>query len=303
MRIAPSGRQLELSFEDQCATVVEVGGGIRSYEAGGRPVLDPYPLAAMCDGAHGAVLIPWPNRVAGGRYKFDGEEHQLALTEPAAGNAIHGLLRWRSWRPVEHDPAAVTVATCLYPMTGWPFTLDVEVAYSIAPEGLMVELRAVNAGEHACPFAAGQHPYLSAAGAVDDSVLRFSARERIVTDERGLPTGREPVAGTRFDFSTPRPVGDLELDSAFDGLARGPDGLARVGITGSDGRTAELWADDGYPVIQLFTGDTLAPERRRRSLAVEPMTAPPNALASGERLIRLEPGESFTGRWGARLVG
>ena len=55
----------------------------------------------MCDGAHGAPLIPWPNRLADGRYSFGGTEYQLALTEPENRNAIHGLLRWRNWRARE----------------------------------------------------------------------------------------------------------------------------------------------------------------------------------------------------------
>ena len=80
----PSGEQFEIRFGEHRATVVEVGGGVREYLVGDRPVLDPYPRDAICDGAHGAPLIPWPNRLADGRYSFDGVEHQLALTEPAA---------------------------------------------------------------------------------------------------------------------------------------------------------------------------------------------------------------------------
>jgi aldose 1-epimerase len=61
----PSGEQFAIARGEQQAIVVEVGGGVRSYEVGSRPVLDPYPADAMCDGAHGAPLIPWPNRLAG----------------------------------------------------------------------------------------------------------------------------------------------------------------------------------------------------------------------------------------------
>ena len=68
----PSGEQFEISHGEQRATVVEVGGGVREYGAGGRAVLDPYPAEAICDGAHGTPLIPWPNRLADGRYSFDG---------------------------------------------------------------------------------------------------------------------------------------------------------------------------------------------------------------------------------------
>ena len=93
----PSGDQFEISFGAQRATIVEVGGGLREYGVGDRDVLEPYALGDMCDGAHGAPLIPWPNRLADGRYQFDGTDFQTALTEPDKHNAIHGFLRWRSW--------------------------------------------------------------------------------------------------------------------------------------------------------------------------------------------------------------
>jgi aldose 1-epimerase len=92
----PSGGQFALAAGDQRATIVEVGGGVRAYQVAGRPVLQPYQAGAMRDAAHGTPLMPWPNRLADGRYNFEGTDHQLALTEPAKHNAIHGLLRWRS---------------------------------------------------------------------------------------------------------------------------------------------------------------------------------------------------------------
>jgi len=99
--IPPSGEQFEIRTGGQRATIVEVGGGLREYEVDGRAVLEPYPVDRIRDGAHGAPLVPWPNRLAGGRYSFDGEDHQLALTEPERRNAIHGLLLWRPWTVVD----------------------------------------------------------------------------------------------------------------------------------------------------------------------------------------------------------
>jgi aldose 1-epimerase len=166
----------------------------------------------------------------------------------------------------------------------------------------LVRTSATNIGEQACPFGSGQHPYLSPGGGkVDECVLQFAAGERLRTDERQLPVGREPVAGTEMDFSQGRALGGLVIDTAFTDLARDGAGHARVRLTGADGATVELWADSSYSVIQLFTGDTLAPKRRRMGLAAEPMTCPPNALRSGEGLIRLEPGDTATSEWGVRL--
>jgi len=137
---------------------------------------------------------------------------------------------------------------------------------------------------------------------IDDAVLSFTAGSRIVTDQiRQLPTGVEPVAGGRFDFSDPRRLGDLRIDFAFTDLVRDESGLAWVRLAGSDGRHVELWVDGMYPIVELYTGDTLSPDRRRLGLGAEPMTCPPNAFQSGQGVRRLGPGEAVTTRWGVRL--
>jgi aldose 1-epimerase len=304
MAVPPSGQQFEISHGDQRATIVEVGGGIRELFAGGRAVLEPYDLDTICDGGHGAVLVPWPNRIGDGHYSFDGSERQLALTEPARRNAIHGLLRWASWRALEHEPDRVLMGARLHPHPGYPFDLEVSIEYRLGRDGLTVMTTARNVGEDACPYGAGQHPYLSPGeGTIDECLLELPATTVITTDaERGLPTGEEPLDGSELDFRRPRKIGGAVIDSPFTDLERGEDGMARVRLRGSDDLTVELWVDSRHPVIELFTGDTLAPERRRTGLAVEPMTCPPDAFRSGESLIRLEPGESCASSWGVALL-
>ncbi len=218
----PSGRQIDIAYNDQRATIVEVGGGIRRYEVAGRSVLDPYPIDAMCDGAHGSPLIPWPNRLADGQYRFDGTEYQVALSEPEKHNAIHGLLRWRSWRVVRTSSAGVTMGVQLHPMQGYPFLLDVEVDYTLDGEGLTVTTTATNAGTRPCPYGTGQHPYLSpGVGLINQCTLQLGASTRILTDDqRQLPNGTEAVDRTIFDFREPRLLGTTKLDFAFTDLAR-----------------------------------------------------------------------------------
>jgi len=299
----PSGEQFEITYGEHRATIVEVGGGVRTYTVGGRDVLQPYDLGAMCDGAHGAPLVPWPNRLGDGTYTFDNIDYQVALTEPTKRNAIHGFLRWRSWRAIEGSANRVVMATRLQPLQGYPFTLAVQVAYTLTGQGLTVATTATNFGDEPCPYGHGQHPYLSPGdGLIDDCTLQFAADTRITTDpQRQLPTGTEAVTGTVFDFSTPRALDDVKIDYAFTGLTRDSDGRAWVRLTGNDGATPAIWVDETYPIVELYTADTLAAPRRRTGLGTEPMTCPPNAFQSGERVIRLEPGQSHTTTWGALL--
>lgn len=304
MAIPPSGEQFKISWNEHRATVVEVGGGIREYFAGDRPVLDPYPIDALCDGAHGAPLIPWPNRLADGRYRFDEVDYQVALTEPEKHNAIHGLLHWRPWSVRRHQQAQVTMGIRLNPLPGYPFLLDVQVEYALSDDGLRVSTTATNLSADPCPYGAGQHPYLSAGpGLLDECRLELAAEKRIVTDtERQLPVGTESVGGTRYDFRTGKSLRGIKVDYAFTGLARDLSGRAWARLTGADGRRAELWVDDTYPIIEIYTGDTLAPHRRRRGLGAEPMTCPPNAFQNDDGVIRLEPGQAVTTVWGALLT-
>lgn len=298
--IAPSGEQVEIAFGDQRATIVEAGGGIRSYSAGGRDVLDGYPADEPSTSGRGQVLIPWPNRLEDGSYEFDGRRHQLPLTEPEHGNAIHGLVRWAAWSVGEREVSRVVMEHRLHSQPGYPFSLSLAVEYSLSESGLTVRTTATNVGRSPCPFGSGQHPYLTlGTGTMDSVTLRAPGRTVLIEDERGLPVGREPVEGTEYDFRRPRPIGTTKLDDSFTDLERDADGLARVELLAPDGRGLMLWADEGYQYLQLFTGDAL-PDVARRALAVEPMTCPPNAFRSGEDLIRLEPGAGVTTSWGIR---
>jgi aldose 1-epimerase len=298
--LAPSGEQFELRHASQRVVVVEVGGGLRTYRAGEREVLDGYGPDEMAGGGRGQALMPWPNRLRDGRYEFGGRTLQLALSEPDTHNAIHGLVRWTNWIATEREPARVRMEHVLHPQTGYPFTLALAIEYVLDDGGLTVTTEATNAGGEPCPFGAGAHPYLTVGTAsIDGCTLQAPGARRLLADERSLPTGSEAVAGTAFDFRRARTIGDAQIDTAYTELERDADGLARTQLVAPDGRTGvTLWQDASYTHLMLFTGDTLPPERRRQGLAVEPMTCPPNAFASGEGVRVLAPGETFTARWG-----
>jgi aldose 1-epimerase len=298
----PSGAQFELQNGEWSLTVVEVGGGMRQLHRGDWHVLDGYPLERMCNGGRGQVLLPWPNRIDGGRYTFAGKSYQLALTEPLRGNANHGLTRWSHWRPVERSAARVVLEHALDPQPGYPFSLSLRLHYELTLQGISVRTSVTNTGVAACPFGVGFHPYFSCelAGAhVDASLLKLPASEYLLADARGIPCGRASVEGTPLDFRRARPIGELALDHALAGLARDQDGRARVELTSADqSRRVVLWLDENYRYVQVFTGDTLPQAERRLGIAIEPMTCPPNAFASGESLRILEPGESWHCDWG-----
>lgn len=295
---APSGRQVTIRHGDADVTVVEVGGGLRRMAVAGRELLDGYAENEICRAGRGQILVPWPNRVADGRYRWAGEELQLALTEPPTRTAIHGLARWMNWRVDEHARDRVVMGLRLHPQPGYPFILDLSVEYVLSPEGLTVRTTARNSGDAPCPYAAGAHPYLTVGTpSIDAAEVSAPGRLRLTADAHGIPTGAEPVAGTPYDFTRPRPMGETVLDTAFTGLDRDGDGRAWVRMRGPDGAEVALWVDEAHPYLMLFTGDP-QPTVARRSLGVEPMTCAPNGFASGKGLRTLAPGEAATSAWG-----
>lgn len=297
--MGPSGRQIEIVAGDQRAVIVEVGGGLRTYSTGGADLLDGYPTDQMCTSGRGQVLIPWPNRIEDGSYEFDGRRHQLPVNEVGEGTAIHGLVRWAGWTVGEEKPGRVVLEHVLHPQPGYPFTLALRIEYALSESGLRVQTTATNIGSDPCPYGEGAHPYLTIGTVpIDPVVLRVPARAVIRSDARGLPVATAAVEGTEYDFRSPRPLGATVLNNAYTDLERDEDGLARIVLHDpGTGRGLTLWLDEAYGYVQVFTGDPL-PDVARRSLAVEPMTCPANAFRTGEGLVRLEPGESFTSAWG-----
>jgi aldose 1-epimerase len=302
MADAASGAQFELNSGQQRATVVEIGGGLRTYTLGDWSILDGYGAEALCDGGRGQPLLPWPNRLADGHYRFEGREYQLPIDEVSASNAIHGLTRWLNWRAVDQQPDRVTMALRLHPRPGYPFSLDVRLTYRLADDGLAVHAEAVNVGSQSLPFGVGFHPYYAVGTPlVDAATLRVPAARMLELDSRGLLTGRLlDVAKTDRDFRTARPIGATRLDTCFTDFERDAAGNASVDLAGPDARQVEVWMDANYRWVMVYSGETLAPARRRQGLAVEPMTCPPNAYRSGDGLRVLAPGEAFRGTWGIR---
>ena len=296
-----SGDQVELSAGDTRLVVVTAGGGMRELRHGDWHVLDGYGADEVPVGAYGQPLIPWPNRLSEGRYEFDGHSYQVPLTEPEKRNALHGFARWMTWRVERRESSRATLGLDLYPRTGYPFALRLEIEYAVSEAGVAVATTAMNAGRARLPYANGFHPYVSVGTpAIDDCTLEIRAATWFPTDDRQIPTGRSPVEGTGYDFRAPRRIGAAVLDTGFTDLARDADGKSRVRLSSPGGeRRVVVWMDAAYRYVMAFTGDTLSDaSRRRRSLGVEPMTAAPNAFQSGDGLRVLEPGETCRSEWG-----
>jgi aldose 1-epimerase len=299
-----TGAQFEIAAGDFTATVTELGAGLRALSLRGTPLIRTYAPDELPPAGAGQLLAPWPNRIDHGRYEFGGARYQLDISEPARDNAIHGLTRWASWRVAAQDVDRVELGLDLLGRPGYPFCLELRASYRLSPDdGLEVTLTARNSGSRAAPFGAGAHPYFTVGrGLVDDCELQLPAGRWQPTDDRGIPAA-EPsdVADSVYDFRAGRKIGGTVLDHAFTALTVDADDRAWARLTGPDARIA-IWLGPGYPWLQVFTGDPLGADARRRAVAIEPMTCPPNAFVTGTDLATVEPGDSVAYRWGVHAT-
>jgi aldose 1-epimerase len=281
--------------------LVEVGATLREYTVDGQPVIDGFNEDEMADGGRGQPLLPWPNRLADGQYTFDGQQLQLPIDELSRRNASHGLTRWLNWQVASHEESTAAFELLLHPRPGYPFTLELRVEYALAQAGMTCTTTAHNRGERALPYGAGFHPYLTVGTpTVNEALLQVPATGVLAVDDRLLPTGTvHDVSDSDLDFRAARRIGEQRIDACYTDLQRDGDGLARVVLRApSGGALTRLWADASFRYLQVYTGDSLPAERRRRGVAIEPMTCPPNAFRTGTDLIRLEPGEQHGCLWG-----
>lgn len=283
--VPATGRQFEIAHGAARAVVTEVGAALRAFEVGGVPYSETYGPDEQPPSAAGAVLVPWPNRVADGHWTLDGEPQQLALSEPARHNAIHGLLRHAPWRLVEHAESTVVLHAMVVAQPGWPVPLLTSIGYTLDDDGLTVTHTVENLGARATPFGVGVHPYPRAGHAeTDDCVLRLAASSVLPVDpERLLPT-RPPRAlqGDEIEFRTGRRLAGVLLDTAFGGAAPAPDDpreRIRHTLTDPTGHGVELWADPVFKWVQVYTADDFP--GRGRAVAIEPMTCPGRSQLGG----------------------
>lgn len=268
--------------------VTECGASLRLLEYDGRPLVLGWDEHAQTASGRGQLLVPWVNRIRDGRYTFAGRDLQLPLSEPKHNNASHGLVRWTSWTLEERTEHSVSLAYRLMSQPGYPWTLDLRARYQLSADGLSVTVTATNLSDAPAPYAVGAHPYLTTGtGPVDGWELTLPAATRVLVDEQLIPVGTEDVRDTDLDFRIGRPIATTSLDTAFTDLAADADGTVEVTLRDPDGgRGVALWMDAHHRWIQVFTGDAL-PAHARESLAVEPMTAPPDAFNSGDGLVVL----------------
>ncbi|WP_424464055.1 aldose epimerase [Pseudoclavibacter helvolus] len=303
-----TGTQHHLEHAATRVSVGTVAAVLRSLEVDGVLLVEDFGDDVLPPFGAGITLFPWPNRVRDGRWNHEGTTQQLDLTEPSKGNASHGLLRNTEYAVLSTTGSAIELGATAFPQHGWPFTLRHHVRYRATENGLEVTHTVTNLGTGPAVFAVGAHPYFRLGEEpIADLVVTADLVERVCLDDRLLPVDTEAVdIGGPFDLTAGRRVGDLDLNYAFRVRASGDRVL--LAIESAAGARLELWGDDAFRHLQLYTPSDFPRTDGRHggtglAFAAEPMTAPPDALNSGIDLTRIEAGGTWTAAWGVRYSG
>lgn len=310
MRIEPTpDTEISLSFEHQRAVVSPWGASLRRYflverDGGETDIVWGYSGGAHKKGGQGDVLIPFPGRVAEGRYSFDGQVLQLQRNDKEGPNAIHGFVRTLPWttQPAESNQVGfdVHLDAATYGPRGYPFSLAIRVTYGLDVQGLSCSFAVQNVGRQAAPLGVGFHPYFTVGTALVDEVdVKIPATGYLEFNERLVPTGKVIDAkGTEWDYRDYRRVGGRRFNHCYVELERNAAGMATASLRHQGtGRTIDIVMDRSFSAIVVYTGDAIA-DAPRRALAIEPMTCATDALNHpGWGLKRLLPDETFTGRY------
>lgn len=281
---------VELKAGKYEATVVPAGAGLAVLRFAGRDLILQHPLDVVPQGFNGQVLVPWPNRVAGGTYIWEGQTLSLEVNEPETRSALHGLAFATPWQVSAQTGSSAALTTQIGPVPGYPFSLSIEATYKLDNDGLEILLTAINTGDRPAPYGASIHPYLTCGIGVDQCELEVPAASVLEVDRNLKPVSLSSVEGTPFDLRASVSLDGQVIDHAFGDL---PGGQWSVYLRRlSDGTGVGI--SSSQPWVQVYTGEN----QGRAGVAVEPMTCPPNAFNSGQDLQILKPGEesSFCAR-------
>ncbi len=261
----------------------DLGGGIAGWSIADGPVLRPRSDEVLSTrfarGLGAYPLVPFSNRIAHGRFTWDGRAYELPA--PFGGNAIHGTGWERAWSVAERSAGVALLALEYAPSVDWPFAFSAEQRFTLAADSLEVHMSVTNRHDAPAPFGIGLHPYFPRGAGC---VLGFAADNVWMSGPDMIPTGRVAVPAA-WNHRDGKPFGSVAMDNCFDGW-RGPVGLHWP----ARGLTLQITADPVFRHLVVFTPDG------RDFLAVEPVTNVNDGInrADGD-MVTLAPGETLAG--------
>lgn len=277
---------LTLNAGPYSAVLSSLGAGLARLTLSGTDLVMPHNPLTVPLGYSGQTLLPWPNRLRDGLYEWQGRSLSLPCNDEGTHTALHGLVAESVWDVSVAEASVAEFEVSLLASAGYPWSFQSWVRYELdAERGLTVRIETQNCSDEPIPYGVSHHPYLlPGAGTVDDWTLEAPAASVFDADAQLIPVSKNAVEELGHDYRTAVAMSGQSVDHCFTDLPAG-EWTVTVAHPGL-GVASHLHADARW--LQMYSGDFID----RAGLAVEPMTCPPNALATGEDLIVLAPGES-----------
>lgn len=249
-----------------------------------------------------AKLMPCPNRTKNGHYEFGGNQYQMPCNFGNTPHQIHGFMANKPFQVIGQggNSQEGSFLTLQYDYTGdhegFPFPFRIEITYTMhLDNGFTSETFIQNTGNQEMPLGDGWHPYFQINGIeIDQLELQLPNCQKLHVDKEMIPTGRVEAYK---DFSSRTRLANTHFDDCF--LLEKQEIAKTILYDPAKGLGLEVWQDSSdtqYSYLQLFTPDD------RKSIAIEPMSCPPNALNSKIGLNILRPQESWVSKWGATVL-
>ena len=277
-----------LTNGDATAVINLVGSALVGLRFGDHVVIPEVNLAPKTYA--GSLLAPWPNRIAKGRYTYEGNDYQLEIRD-GLGNAMHGLVDEATAEVVETRAGFLKLATKVEADTAYPWNLLIEATFELTADELVVGYSVTNVGSGNAPVGIGTHPYFPFG---DDTTIVVNAVTATNHGSDMLPVSSTPAVEIGLGPGNAVLVRDLKLDTQFNGVTN-PVATLRTGD-----HSLDIWHDNA-PWLMIYTTNKFPwADGPGNAIAIEPQTCPADAFNTGEDLRVLASGESTFMRFGLK---
>lgn len=281
---------LELkNLDASCYAKVDLilGGSIQELRLGNKTIISAENMPDYHTAFMSSILFPFANRIENGHYQFNDKNFKLDLSKVDNHNAIHGLVHDKTFQLIDQEISEIKAsATMSYdedrPISGFPFKYKITLEYVLTENALELKVEIKNKDHYAFPFSLGWHPYFKS-NDLHNTLININSNKKILVNDKMIPIGEEmmvwnellKIEGKTFDDCFELNANAVELKT--------PEYHLEFRFS----------TEENY--LQLYTPND------RKSIAIEPQTAPANSFNTKVGLQILQPNEQYQLSWKINL--
>jgi len=266
---------------------LSLGGSLQELKLGNKTIIVSENEPNGGNKFMSSILFPFANRIENGKYRFNNRNFELYQNETDRQNALHGLVFDKAFNFLGESTFTDHASLFLYyeetmPTKGFPFKFRIALQYVLSENALELRAEIKNMDKDEFPFSLGWHPYFKS-NDLYNSFLGINSNKKILVNEKMIPNGETEIKWKGF-----LKIEDKAFDDCF-----------VLNTNTVEFKTpeyhVELVISSGENYLQLYTPND------RKSIAIEPQTAPANCFNSRIGLQTLSPNEVYRLSWKVNL--